>query len=294
VIPFFNSVKPNPLLMELAIKFLRVRLDDLDLFDPNFVKNRADPEIHALEKKIAQTITTVFGNETPEFHRYMPATKLDTARISYAFRVPRKEVIAGLVCGKERAMAMLNQAIQFLNEKLTDWSETAEGREMAGRHVVTEVVTTVRAMPKDVFIVHGYDEVAKVEVARLVERAGLNAIILHEQVNGGATIIEKFEKHGSAAGFAIVLATPDDVGGPTSAELHPRARQNVIGEMFWFAGRLGRDRVCVLVKGSVEMPSDFAGVGYTAMDDRGVWKQKLLRELDAAGYSEIDWKRALA
>jgi predicted nucleotide-binding protein len=39
--------------------------------------------------------------------------------------------------------------------------------------------------------------------------------------------------------------------------------------MFWFAGRLGRDKVCALVKGSIEMPTDFAGVVYTAMDDHG-------------------------
>jgi len=61
----------------------------------------------------------------------------------------------------------------------------------------------------------------------------------------------------------VVVLTPDDLGGPDKDQLRPRARQNVIGEMFWFAGRLGRNRVCALKKGDVEMPSDFAGVGYT-------------------------------
>lgn len=63
--------------------------------------------------------------------------------------------------------------------------------------------------------------------------------------------------------------------------------------MFWFAGKLGRRRVCALRKGNVEMPSDFAGVGYTDMDDRGAWKAELLKELEAAGYT-VDWKKALA
>ena len=71
-----------------------------------------------------------------------------------------------------------------------------------------------------------------------------------------------------------------------------RARQNVTREMFWFAGRLGRDRVCALRKGDVEMPSDFAGVGYIEMDDRGAWKAVVLKELETAGY-EVDWKKAL-
>jgi hypothetical protein len=40
-------------------------------------------------------------------------------------------------------------------------------------------------------------------------------------------------------------------------------------------------------------PSDFAGVRFTDMDDRGAWKAELLRELKAAGY-EVDWGKALA
>jgi predicted nucleotide-binding protein len=166
----------------------------------------------------------------------------------------------------------------------------------AGRHVTTS------AEPKlsdEVFIVHGRDDAAKEAVARLVQRAGLKPVILHEQPNGGKTIIEKFEKHGSAAGFAVVIATPDDVGGlavPPGAEpqLSPRARQNVIGEMFWFAGRLGRDKVCALVKGNIEMPSDFAGIVYTTMDEHGGWKAKLLNELTAAGHKNINWQTALS
>jgi predicted nucleotide-binding protein len=101
------------------------------------------------------------------------------------------------------------------------------------------------------------------------------------------------QSHGGAAGFAVVVITPDDVGGPRRADLKPRARQNVIGEMFWFAGRLGRNRVYALKKGDVELPSDFSGVGYTDMDGAGAWKAELLRELEAAGYS-IDWPKALA
>ena len=67
----------------------------------------------------------------------------------------------------------------------------------------------------------------------------------------------------------------------------------MIGELFWFAGKLGRSRVCALIKGSIEMPSDFAGVGYTNMDERGAWKAELLRELTTAGY-EVDWAKAMA
>jgi predicted nucleotide-binding protein len=147
-----------------------------------------------------------------------------------------------------------------------------------------------RVASRDVFIVHGRDNRTKSDVKRLIKLAGLNPIILHEQVNEGRAIIEKFEAHGSSAGFAVVLLTPDDVGAPKGGKLRPRARQNVIGEMFWFAGKLGRKRVCALMKGDVEIPSDFAGFGYIQMNERG-WKDKVLSELSRATL-KVDWQKA--
>jgi predicted nucleotide-binding protein len=73
-----------------------------------------------------------------------------------------------------------------------------------------------------VFVVHGHDEGAREAVARFLEKIGLEPIILTEQLNKGRAIIEKFEDHAGAAGFAIVLLTPDDVGGLQYADLAPR------------------------------------------------------------------------
>ena len=143
----------------------------------------------------------------------------------------------------------------------------------------------------EVFVVHGQDTAAREEVARFLDRAGLKPIVLHEQVSGGRTVIEKLE-HYSNVGFAVVLLTPDDVGGSAGEESKPRARQNVIAELFYFIGKLGRDRVCALKRGELEIPSDIGGVVYVPMDNAGGWKQSLLRELEGAGYA-IDWKRAL-
>jgi predicted nucleotide-binding protein len=140
--------------------------------------------------------------------------------------------------------------------------------------------------PQRVFIVHGHDDAARESVARLVERAGLEAVILREQPNQGRTIIEKFEKHSETAGFAIVLLTPDDVGGPDGTaieQLRPRARQNVVAELFFFIGKLGRNKVCALVKGNIELPSDFAGVVYEQMDEAGHWQLALAQEMVSAG-----------
>jgi predicted nucleotide-binding protein len=136
---------------------------------------------------------------------------------------------------------------------------------------------------KRVFLVHGHDEAARESVARFLEQVGLEVVILHEQPNGGKTVIEKFEQH-SAVGFAVVLLTPDDIGASAleAATPRPRARQNVILELGYFAGKLGRSRVCGLFRPGLEVPSDFAGVLLTELDAQGGWKTKLAQELVSA------------
>jgi len=134
-----------------------------------------------------------------------------------------------------------------------------------------------------VFIVHGHDNGLKETVARLVEKLSLEAIILHEKANGGKTIIEKLEAN-SDVSFAIVLLTADDVGKAKDEDtLKDRARQNVIAELGYFVGKLGRNKVCPLYVKGVEMPTDFTGVSYVEYDTGGGWKYTLGRELKEAG-----------
>lgn len=120
---------------------------------------------------------------------------------------------------------------------------------------------------KEVFIVHGQDELAKQTVARFLETIELQAIILHEQSSGGRTIIEKLE-HYTNVDFAVVLLTPDDIGARESDKenLKPRARQNVILELGYMMAKLGRNNVCALLKDTVEKPTDYDGVVYVPMD----------------------------
>lgn len=133
---------------------------------------------------------------------------------------------------------------------------------------------------REVFVVHGHDGEAKESVARFLEKLELDPIILHEQPNQGRTVIEKFETSSKNVAFAVVLLTPDDMGGAANEamDLHPRARQNVILELGYFMGRLGRTRVCALYKGGVELPSDFQGVVYIEFDQAGAWRMKLAQE----------------
>jgi predicted nucleotide-binding protein len=71
-------------------------------------------------------------------------------------------------------------------------------------------------------------------------------------------------------GFAVVLLTPDDLAQPPATNRNTsRARQNVIFELGYFAGKPGRGRACLLQKGEVEMPSDLYGVINKEMDSGG-------------------------
>jgi predicted nucleotide-binding protein len=92
-------------------------------------------------------------------------------------------------------------------------------------------------------------------------------------------------------GFAVVLLTPDDPGCTKGGIPEPRARQNVLLELGYFLGRLGRDKVSALKRGAVEIPSDFAGVVWESMESNSC-KQALGRELEAAGH-QIDWNKVM-
>ncbi|ANK89631.1 MULTISPECIES: TIR domain-containing protein [unclassified Rhizobium] len=134
-----------------------------------------------------------------------------------------------------------------------------------------------------IFIVHGRDEAMKLEIARFLERLGFEPIILHEQANRGATIIEKFIASSEVA-FAVVLLSADDLGGlAESSEMEPRARQNVILEWGYFIGKLGRQNVIALKKGDISLPTDVVGVAWEPFDAHGGWKLKLANELREAG-----------
>ena len=132
------------------------------------------------------------------------------------------------------------------------------------------------------------------ETARFLEKLRQDVVILRELPTEGRTIDAKFEDH-SDVGFAVVLLTPDDRGGSAAADhdaLSPRARQNVIFELGYFIGKLGRDRVCALHRGGIELPSDYSGILYVPIDERGAWRLELAKELRAAGLP-VDMNNAL-
>jgi predicted nucleotide-binding protein len=126
-------------------------------------------------------------------------------------------------------------------------------------------IQTQRSEPQfgyKVFLVHGHNEAVLHETARFLEQLDLDVIILREQPNKGRTIIEKFIDY-TDVGFAVILLTGDDRGAVAAEPFENqklRARQNVILELGFFLGKLGRMRVCALHQAGIEIPSDYSGV----------------------------------
>jgi len=160
----------------------------------------------------------------------------------------------------------LRAAATMLNSCIEQLQILAPGLSDPGAERVVQSPETGRS----VFIVHGRNDGKKEEVARFLTTLDLEPIILHEQPNRGRTVIEKFEAHADVS-FATVILTGDDSGGPSDQpELaRPRGRQNVVFELGYFVGRLGRRKVCTLYEEGVEIPSDFSGIVYVPLDAAG-------------------------
>ena len=259
-----------------AIERLRRALDAI----PDLKELRYDsPEFQKWRRNAQIAVTNTFGSDSDHIKDF---NEIRFSLTVFRSRTPESRFQNAYMRGLESAASVLESMIEEIEEY---WEDDSSPLVPLGASELKQSDTN------EVFIVHGRDEGAKNEVARFIEKLNLVPVILHEQANLGRTIIEKFEQH-AQVGFAIVLLTPDDVGSLRSDEncLNPRARQNVIFELGYFIGKLGRKRVCALVKGNVETPSDYDGVIYTPLEGSSGWKLKLIQELKNVGF-KIDANR---
>ncbi len=152
--------------------------------------------------------------------------------------------------------------------------------------IVKQDIKSEQKITNKIFIVHGHDNEIKQIVARTLTQIKLEPIILHEQADQGRTIIEKFEQNSSEVNFAIILLTADDIGkAEKETDYKSRARQNVVFEMGYFIGKLGRKKVFLLLENGVDKPGDLDGIVYVPIDNADGWKLKLVKELKVAGYN---------
>ena len=260
-----------------AIKQLRRALDSI----PKLKQLQRDsPEFKKWLRNTEVAIVITFGDKSRHIQ--------DFKRINYVGVISLMGTPDSVL--QEAYVRGLGSAAPVLESMIDEIEEYWEGENQTSPSSVTQ--ENERTNTNEVFVIHGRDEGTRAIVARFLEQLRLKPVILDEQSNQGLTIIEKFERHAKVE-FAVALLTPDDTGSlqGDGSNLNPRARQNVIFELGFFIGKLGREGVCALTKGTVEIPSDYAGVVYITLDDGG-WKMNLIRELKNAGF-DVDANRAL-
>ena len=265
--------------IDAGIRKLKRRIEELRALDSDKV-TYDDARVRTAEANIRDGVRDVFGANSPEFEDHQHH---DIWHGGYNMNDTDPVRQAKFNAGIGQSITTLEGLIARLEEKREDLAGPTGARPPG------EVVPGSRR----IFVVHGHDGEAKQTTARFLEKLDLEPVILSERPSEGRTIIEKFERNADV-GFAVVLLTPDDMGHaknqPDSSR--PRARQNVILELGYFIGRLSRARVCALLKGSIEAPSDYHGVLYIPMDDAEGWKLKLAKEIKQSGI-DIDLNRAV-
>ncbi len=182
--------------------------------------------------------------------------------------------------------------MDFLADRATDAATMAR---LVAANCASALRTDAQQFSNRIFVIHGHDVALKTELARLLERLDLLPIILHEQPDQGMTVLSKLRAELRDVGYAFALLTPDDQASPIDQPRakRKRARQNVVFEHGMLVGLLGPDRVCAIVRGDIEIPSDLSGVLYKriGMDDSvDSIALELVKELRSAGY-DVDANR---
>jgi len=249
--------------LDRGVAKLHRRLDDIQKLKTDGVRWDAGRK-RAVETEVRETIREVFGPRSPEFRDF---EHFEIDKGGSFIGGSNEEYQRCFLDGIPPALELLQGLIARLEERKEDLAPLSGSAATTGSN----------GSSRRVFVVHGRDDAAKESAARFLAQLDL----------------EKFERYADVA-FAVVLLTPDDLGASRDApqEGKSRARQNVIFELGFFIGRLGRGRVCALHKGDTEILSDYQGVVYVAMDVGGGWKLALAREIREAGIA-VDLNKAV-
>jgi len=225
-------------------------------------------------------LSRVFGENSPNINSVLH-TQGDTG---IWVNMSDQDLLNESRSAMKNRITLLESCIEQLQTDIELAASSAESQPVA------TAPSTALPTNKRVFVVHGHNHGVKEAVARFLDRLGLDPVILHEQPNAGRTIIEKFSDHADVQ-FAVVLLTGDDEGRARGgSDMALRARQNVVLELGYFLGKLGRARVCALYERGVEIPSDYQGVLFVEHDNSDRWRFELVRELRGAGF-DVDANR---
>ena len=162
-----SELDPNNLLVETAEARDRIqeRLDSLSgLSDDSRV-------LMQWHEETGDTLDAIFVNDGKLYFDSNSGFKF-----AYVMGSGKKLISAN----RERASGILKKVLKALAEEAKSGSSFGE---------------EVQTKSNEVFVVHGHHELGLSEVSRTLEKLKLRPVVLREQPNRGATIIEKFERN---------------------------------------------------------------------------------------------------
>jgi predicted nucleotide-binding protein len=216
------------------------------------------------------------------FWSYLTADKLTLPnQENLVVNKDKKYLIENILKGKVKGAYLCTEKFLSPTEKAMASAQHATSASDARRRVL---------------VVCGNDSEMKQAITNALTKLMLVAVVICEEPSQGRKIVERFQDYADV-GFAVVLLSPDDSvyvkdEPPTKRKLRPR--QDVIFELGFLLGKLGKSNVLVFFKecANFEIPTDFEGLRVVAFDDRDSWKLALIRELTNCGYN-VDAGRIL-
>jgi predicted nucleotide-binding protein len=126
----------------------------------------------------------------------------------------------------------------------------------------------------EVLILHGQED-QRMTIAAFIQVLGLTPVRIdnHSEIELGLDLLDRFSKD---ADLAILLWTNDP-------EAEKPELKNIVYELGYFRGKLGRKHVCVLYmdnfRNEVEALSAFTGVVFIPFDTAGAWMTQLSKTI---------------
>ena len=303
--PFDIATSRIPLLpakkLHAGVRELEWCREELANFDVMSVHERGDPRIDALEAAIEEAVLSLFEKDSPEWARFRRDGLVDNACFSLAYPTPIHEVRQGLRAGMDDQLMRLDEAIFALKEGLDVLGEK-EAPPMANpwpdaptaappldaAPAVEPAPAAIEPTGIGVAVVHSRDDSAGLAVTEFLAQLGLTPM----PSTSSATTLDQLQ----GAGFAVILAAPDDIrtlnDPQTSPDFKPSATQEVVFKLGFLVGALGPQRVCALLLDDIQLPIDQFGIRATPMDPAEGWKLDIAKMVKAAGIP-IDLNRAI-
>ena len=237
----------TPETMRMGIRRLRQCIERVEAFDPAAWISKMD-ELAAVASSMTAAVESAlgqtFGNGTVEYRSYTSATNFSWP-ISYIEETPAHEIVASLQRCKTSSLALLREAVSFLEGEL----------ELAPP--ATPPPPAVPSTGKTVFLGHGRSPAWRELKDLLRDQLHLTVDEFNSVSPAGIPTVTRLEEILAAAGFAFLVMTAED----EQADGKVHARLNVVHEAGLFQGRLGFRKAIILLEDSCEEFSNVRGLG---------------------------------